>query len=163
MRPLALATCWELLFATFGSSLCSSYAVRHEVASSTGTRPSTTPEVVDTSRFSFILDPSPPLLLVACLILGFSISSFAYRRQRDDRYQSLIFVLAITTTPIFGIALGINASLIMLGLVPWTLCLAMMFSVALHWAMRRCSRSSYIRIRCCETGEKEPIPLSEKQ
>lgn len=176
-----LATCWELLFATFCSLLCSSYAIHHDesvrilVSSkhvlfahnkqgiiSRGAESQTI--FIDTSYFAFILNPSPTLMLFACLILGCSISSFAYRRQQKDRYQSLIFVLAITTSTIFGLSLGINANLIMLGLIPWALCFAMACSVAVHWAVRRCTRGTYTRIQCCEIGEKEAQPLpSEKQ
>ncbi|KAL2065177.1 hypothetical protein VTL71DRAFT_4318 [Oculimacula yallundae] len=158
-----LATCWELLFAIFSSSLCTSYAIHHEATYLANNGSSMIPGVSESLYSAFNLDPSPTVMLLACLVLGFSISSFAYRRQRDDRYQSLIFVLAITSSTIFGFALDINANLVMLGLIPWTLCFAMMFSVALHWSLRRCSRGTYTRIQCCEIGEKEPVPLSEKR
>ncbi|KAH6690256.1 hypothetical protein BKA61DRAFT_625767 [Leptodontidium sp. MPI-SDFR-AT-0119] len=159
-----LATCWELLFATFCSLLCSSYAIHHDESGIISRGAESQTIFVDTSYFAFILNPSPTLMLFACLILGCSISSFAYRRQQKDRYQSLIFVLAITTSTIFGLSLGINANLIMLGLIPWALCFAMACSVAVHWAVRRCTRGTYTRIQCCEIGEKEAQPLpSEKQ
>ncbi|KAH7364668.1 hypothetical protein BKA65DRAFT_491839 [Rhexocercosporidium sp. MPI-PUGE-AT-0058] len=176
-----LATCWELLFATFCALLCSSYAIHHDesvcIHYSSKRDHSTHNEqgiisassdsqtiLINTSYFAFILNPSPILMLFGCLILGCSISSFAYRRQRYDRYQSLIFVLAITISTIFGLSLGINANLIMLGLIPWALCSAMVCSVAVHWAIRRCTRGTNARIQCCEIGVKEKLPLpSEKQ
>jgi len=99
-------------------------------------------------------------MLIACLILGLSISSFAYRRQEGDRFQTPIFVLAITSATVFGLALGVNANVIMLGVIPWALCLAMIGSVAVHWLIRRCSRDRgaiYTEIHCCEQGEKEPL------
>ena len=113
-----------------------------------------TAEALDHSYFPIILNPSPTLMLFACLLIGCSISSFAYRRQREDVYQSLIFVLAITVSTIFGLSLGINVNLIMLGLIPWALCFAMMCSVAIHWAVRRRTCRLYARIQCCEIGEK---------
>ncbi len=97
-------------------------------------------------------------MLGACLVLGCSISSFAHRRQQGDRYQSLIFVLAITQCTIFGLVLGVNANLIMLGLIPWALCVAMIYSVAVHWLVRRCRRDVYLKLHCCEMGEKEVLP-----
>jgi hypothetical protein len=99
-------------------------------------------------------------MLIACLILGLSISSFAYRRQEGDRFQTPIFVLAITSATVFGLALGVSSNVIMLGVIPWALCLAMIGSVAVHWLIRRCSRDRgaiYTEIHCCEQGEKEPL------
>jgi hypothetical protein len=95
-------------------------------------------------------------MLGSCLLLGCSISSFAYRRQEDDHYQTPIFVLAITAASIFGLSLGINANMIMLGLIPWALCFSMVFSTAVHWLVRRCSgKRSYI---VYELDEKEAFP-----
>ncbi|KAK0102519.1 hypothetical protein ONS95_006133 [Cadophora gregata] len=160
-----LATCWEIFFATFGSLLCSSYAIHHEEPYFTDAGSSMAINPKYLRYFSFVLDPSPALMLFACLILGCSISSFAYRRQREDNYQDLIFVLAVTFSTIFGLVLGINANLIMLGLIPWALCIAMMCSVAIHWAARRRTRKIYTRIQCCEFGEKMELPhqIDEKQ
>lgn len=90
--------------------------------------------------FGVMLDPSPFSLLASCLFLGCSISSFAHRRQGRDRCQSLIFIFAILTATTIGFGLGTNANLIMLGLIPWALIFAMMFSVFIHWSVRRSSR-----------------------
>lgn len=115
-------------------------------------------EVIGIGYFAFILDPPPGLMLCACLVLGCSISSFAYRRQRQDRYQSFIFALVITLSTIFGFSVGVNANIIMLGLIPWALCVAMILSIVVHWVVRRCSRRRfYIQIHCCESGEKEVL------
>jgi hypothetical protein len=99
-------------------------------------------------------------MLGACLLLGCSISSFAYRRHEQDEYQTHIFVLAIAASTAFGYILGINANIVMLGLIPWALCTAIIFSIAVHWIVRRCSRSrnTYTEIPCCEQGEKEVLP-----
>jgi len=54
--------------------------------------------------------------------------------------------------------MGVNANVIMLGVIPWALCLAMIGSVATHWLIRRCSRDRniiYTEIHCSEQGEKE--------
>lgn len=95
-------------------------------------------------------------MLGACLLLGCSVSSFAYRRQEEDRFQTLIFMVSLVAATLFGMALEVNANLIMLGLIPWALCLAMIFSVATHWLVKRCSKQGvYARVVCCETGEKD--------
>jgi hypothetical protein len=98
-------------------------------------------------------------MLGSCLVLGCSISSFAYRRQESDRFQAPVFALAITIALTAGIAFGVNADLILLGLIPWALCFAMGASVVLHaflrrtWGLRK--RYNYVS---CERGEKE-VPL----
>ena len=94
-------------------------------------------------------------MLASCLILGCAISSFAYRRQEQDRYQNPIFILAITAASIFGLGMGVNTNLIMLGLIPWALCFSMVFSCTVHWLVRRCSpRPRYIFY---EINEKEAL------
>jgi len=96
-------------------------------------------------------------MLGSCLALGCSISSFAYRRQEGDRYQALIFGLAITAATIFGLVLKVNPNLIMLGLIPWALCCSMIFSTAFHWLLRRCSgKRRYVG---CGSDEKKKKPL----
>ena len=58
---------------------------------------------------------------------------------------------------IFGIAMGVTANVIMLGVIPWALCLAMIGSVATHWLIRRCSRDRniiYTEIHCSEQGKR---------
>jgi hypothetical protein len=109
----------------------------------------------DEGYFAFILDPPPALMLGACLLLGCSISSFAYRRQRDDHYQTPIFALSVVAATVSGLALGVSTNLIMLGLIPWSLCTAMVVSVIAHWGVRRCGRRDYTVINCCEVGEKD--------
>jgi hypothetical protein len=79
-------------------------------------------------------------MLSSCLVLGCAVSSFIYRRQEKDRYQTLIFVVAITAASTIGLASGVCANLVMLGLIPWALCLSMLFSSILHWLVKRYSR-----------------------
>lgn len=93
-------------------------------------------------------------MLGACLFLGCAISSFAYRRQDGDRFQAPIFVFAITAATISGLAMEVNANIVMLALIPWALCGSMILSTGVHWLLRRCSRGNYSRTYCCELGEK---------
>lgn len=76
-------------------------------------------------------------MLSSCLVLGCAVSSFIYRRQEKDRYQTLIFILAITAASAIGLASGVCANLVMLGLIPWALCLSMLFTSILHWLVKR--------------------------
>ncbi|KAF8860766.1 hypothetical protein BDZ45DRAFT_298404 [Acephala macrosclerotiorum] len=153
-----IATCWELLFAFLCSLICSAYTLRYEDRNTV--LPDSMPQIqlpsTDNNNFNFILDPPPALMLGACLLLGCSVSSFAYRRQEEDRYQTLIFIISLVAATLFGMALEVSANLVMLGLIPWALCLAMTFSIATHWLIKRCRKQGvYARVRCCETGEKE--------
>lgn len=116
----------------------------------------------DPGHVTFVFDPSPTVMIGACLVLGCVISSFAYRRQEDDRFQAPIFVLAITAATISGLALDVNANVIMLVLIPWALCTAMILSTVIHWFLRRCSIRRYERVYCCELGEKRECDNDEK-
>ncbi len=98
-------------------------------------------------------------MLGACILLGCAVSSFAYRRQEHDNYQTLIFILYITSGTAFGAWLGVTANVIMLGLIPWALCMAMISSVAVHWIVRRCTHEFGVQVYCCEVkGRKQIIP-----
>ncbi|KAG0650843.1 hypothetical protein D0Z07_2281 [Hyphodiscus hymeniophilus] len=123
-----LITCWELLFA-----LLSSQINIHE-------GPYLQIQAFDPGYCSFILDPSPVLMLVFCIVLGCSVSSFCYRHQEQDRAQAPIFIFTVVTAATFGLELRISANVIMLELIPWVLCFSMVFSTAVHWLLRRCSK-----------------------
>ena len=163
-----LATSWEILLAASSSLVTSAYTLHHEkrvcipylhyIWSCPTDRfkqgiSHADPELAfDPGHFSFFLNPSPAVLLGSCLILGCSISSFAYRHQENDKYQTPIFVVAIAAVSIFGFALGINVNLIMLGLFPWALCIAMILSTCVHCLARYCRRrKSYV---VCGLDEK---------
>lgn len=153
-----LVACWELLFALFSSAILSAYALHHDVRvrtqspdtlglladrigqSDTHEERELQIQAFDPGHFSFILDPSPALMLASCLVLGCSVSSFCYRNQERDNFQVPIFVLVIITATAFGFGLGINANLITLGLIPWALCFSMVSSTTVHWLVRRCSK-----------------------
>jgi uncharacterized membrane protein YfcA len=106
--------------------------------------------------FSVILDPSPAVMLIFCIIIGCAVSSYCYRRQEEDRFQAPIFALLIVIATTLGFGLRVNANLIMLGLVPWALCFSMVASTAVHWLVRRCNKKSY---RVYEVDEKEMLLL----
>jgi len=146
-----LSSLWELLFAVISSIITTSYTLQHESRVVEYAESELQNQAFNPGHFGFVLDPSPLLMLGACLVLGCSISSFAYQRQEHDKFQTPIFVLAISLASILGIGLGTNANLITLGLVPWALCLAMVLSACVHWILRRCSRRSSIS---CEADEK---------
>ncbi|KAF4632761.1 hypothetical protein G7Y89_g5360 [Cudoniella acicularis] len=107
----------------------------------------------DCGHITFIFDPSPAVMLGACIVEGCAISSFAFRRQAHDRYQAPIFVFAITAATISGLALGINANVIMLGVIPWAVFLSMVLSTILHWFLRRYFRAKSTERHCCESLE----------
>jgi len=153
--PPALATCWEMLISSFCSLITTSYTLHNELRRIGPIPNSHEPSLAfDPGHITFIFDPSPTVMLAACLALGCAISSFAYRRQEGDRYQAPIFVFAITAATISGLALNVNANLIMLGLIPWALCGAMIFSTGVHCFLRMFSRARLTRTYCCELGEK---------
>lgn len=96
-----------------------------------------------TGPFTLIFDPDPVTMLACCLVLGCSVSSFFYRRQEQDKFQTPIFLLVIAVAAL-GWGLGINSNIIMLVLVPLGLCFTMVFSSIVHWLLDRSCRC-----KCC--------------
>lgn len=97
-------------------------------------------------------------MLVACLAFGLSISSYSYRRQHVDIYQNAFFVVAICGACSLGAIWGSDVNLIMLGLIPAALCLAILLSAFSHWGMGQCGMK--IGVQRCELeddGEKQGI------
>jgi len=89
-----------------------------------------------TTVIPFIKRPSPELMLVSCLVLGLSVSSFAYRRQEHDPFQVIVLLFLLAGAVAVGIAAGATVNLILLGYVPWAICAAMMISYAGHSHLR---------------------------
>ena len=87
---------------------------------------------------AWALNPGPGMMLGACMTFGCSVSSFSYRRQELDRYQTVFFVVAICVACTSGVLSGSNPNFIMLGYIPWGLCVAIIASVVSHWMMRQC-------------------------
>lgn len=97
-------------------------------------------------------------MLGACLVLGCAISSFAYRRQDRDKLQTPVFIAAITLACTLGFAWDLNANLIMLGMIPWALCGAMVVCTIVNAIVgtldrRRQIMYAEVRVQCCELGE----------
>lgn len=96
-------------------------------------------------------------MLGSCLVLGCAISSFAYRRQDIDKLQTFIFIAAITLACTIGLATDLNANLIMLGMIPWALCAAMVVCTVVNSVIGNSSRRqilyAQVRVRCCELGD----------
>jgi hypothetical protein len=112
--------------------------------------------VFHSEKLSFVLDPSPFLLLISCLFLGHSLSSFTYRRKETDHLQPLVFSLAVSVAATIGFGLRLNINFIMLGLIPWAMNIAMMFSLVIHWYINRRFRSrSFEYIRTVEKCEAD--------
>lgn len=82
------------------------------------------------------LGPSSGVMFISCLVLGFCVSSFLYRHQKDDQYQALVFTSAIAGSVLAGQIAGAGMNLILLGFVPWALCTAMFLSVCGHAVLR---------------------------
>lgn len=84
-----------------------------------------------------VLHPSPGLMLLSCLVFGCCVSSFVHRRQDQDSLQFLVYTIVLGATAIAGCGLGASANMIVLGYLPWAMCVAMAVSFVGHIAFRR--------------------------
>jgi len=99
-----------------------------------------------TASSTWVMNPGPAMMLGACLTFGCCISSYSFRRQELDRYQTIFFVLAICVACTSGAFSGSNPNLIMLGYIPWGLCVAMVTSAFSHWLIRKCGvKTGYVQ------------------
>lgn len=87
-------------------------------------------------QFDFIRNVSPGLALGSCLVLGCCLSSYTHRRRDQDRYQAIVFIVWIVWAVCVGLRVGASANMVSLGLVPWTLCAAMLSSFLGHAGAR---------------------------
>ncbi|KJR84871.1 uncharacterized protein SPSK_10904 [Sporothrix schenckii 1099-18] len=80
---------------------------------------------------------SAEVSLVSCVVLWYTVSSFAIRRRGLDQYQSLFFLVA--GGAVAGVAVVVEASkhVVLLAYVPWAACLAMAASSAAHTLWRQ--------------------------
>jgi len=85
---------------------------------------------------NFLLYPSPGLMLCCCLVFGCCVSSFAHRRQEEDGLQLVVFTVFLSGAVVVGYALEASANLILLGFVPWAMCVAMATSLSGHHLYR---------------------------
>ncbi|KAH6650845.1 hypothetical protein F5144DRAFT_62624 [Chaetomium tenue] len=88
---------------------------------------------------AFIFRPSPGLMLFSCLVFGCCVSSFAHRRQSQDPFQFIIYLILLSCAAMIGYAAGAPVYLILLGYLPWATCAAMAISVSSR-GVYRCLR-----------------------
>jgi len=100
----------------------------------------------DAAGGNFLLDPSPELMLLSCLVFGCCVSSFAHRRQDQDTFQFAVYAAFIIGAVVSGVGFNASANLILLGYIPWAMCVAMAASLyghALHrWQRCRAGKRS---------------------
>ena len=85
----------------------------------------------------FIRHPAPRLVLVSALGFGCCVSSFGYRRQREDPLQVVVFALLVGTVAIVAYGIGASSAMTLLGYMPLATCAAMVFSILGHALFRR--------------------------
>ncbi|KIH87005.1 hypothetical protein SPBR_08906 [Sporothrix brasiliensis 5110] len=87
--------------------------------------------------FKALEQPSTEVALVSCVVLWYTVSSFAIRRRGLDQYQLLFFLIA--GGAVAGVAVVVEASkhVVLLAYVPWAACLAMAVSSAAHTLWRQ--------------------------
>ena len=153
-----LATFWEVLLASFASFITSAYTLNHQDQvrfpelvqlqslikdqgfSFSRLSEDVSSETFDLESLDFLFDPSPALMLSCCLILGCSVSSFIYRRQKHDIFQTHLFLVVTGIATTLGVGMRVHSNLIMLALIPWALCFAMITSSLGHWLLRTYGR-----------------------
>ncbi|KAH8905147.1 hypothetical protein BR93DRAFT_767535 [Coniochaeta sp. PMI_546] len=94
--------------------------------------------------------PAPKLVLISALGFGCCVSSFGYRRQRENPFQVVVFALFVGTVATVAYGLGESPDMILLGYLPFATCAAMVSSIGGH-AMFRWTRSEKrSKIECQE-------------
>ena len=101
--------------------------------------------VKQTAAGDFLLHPTPELMLCCCLIFGCCVSSFAHRRQDEDGLQLVVYAVFLVGAIVVGYGLEASANLILLGYVPWAMCVAMAASLSGH---------HFYRLRRLDSGMK---------
>ena len=96
-------------------------------------------QVADLDLLGLLIHPSPRLVLVSALGFGCCVSSFVYRRQKEDQLQIVVFALVVGTVATVEYGLGGSSNMILLGNVPFATCAAMVISACCH-AILRCRR-----------------------
>lgn len=75
-------------------------------------------------------------MLFSCLVFGCCVSSFTHRRQNQDPFQFVVYVLLLGGAALVGYGVRANAHLILLGYLPWATCAAMTVSISGHSVYR---------------------------
>ncbi|RYP65254.1 hypothetical protein DL769_006366 [Monosporascus sp. CRB-8-3] len=151
----------ELVPAVICSFVSTAYVLRVEQAGPLDSDDTIFPPLTPADRFfagalprlDFLTRPSGGLMLGSCLVLGCCLSSYTHRRRGRDPYQPLVFTAWAAWAACVGLGVGCSADVIMLGLVPWALCAAVLSSYLGHAAAARWLAA---RRRECET---EPVLL----
>lgn len=76
-------------------------------------------------------------MLCSCLVFGCCVSSFVHRRQEQDRFQFLVYAVFLSGAATIGFGFGAGANLILLGYLPWAMCMAMAASLYGHGLHRQ--------------------------
>ncbi|KAB5551389.1 hypothetical protein GE09DRAFT_171121 [Coniochaeta sp. 2T2.1] len=84
----------------------------------------------------FILHPAPKLVLISALGFGCCVSSFVYRRQKEDQFQVVVFALLVGTVATVEYGVGGSSNMILLGYMPFATCAAMVISACCHAILR---------------------------
>ncbi|OIW34525.1 hypothetical protein CONLIGDRAFT_709848 [Coniochaeta ligniaria NRRL 30616] len=84
----------------------------------------------------FFRYPAPKLVLISALGFGCCVSSFGYRRQREDPFQAVVFALVVGTVATVAYGLGESPNMMLLGYMPFATCAAMIFSLCGHAIVR---------------------------
>ena len=87
-----------------------------------------------------IFRPSAGLMLFSCLVFGCCVSSFVQRRQCQDPFQFVFYLLFLGCAALLGYGLRAPTHLILLGYLPLATCAAMAASMSIHGLCRRLGR-----------------------
>ena len=69
-------------------------------------------------------------MLFSCLLFGCCVSSFTHRRQSQDPYQFVVYLVLLSFAATIGYAARAHVYLILLGYLPWATCAAMVTSIS---------------------------------
>jgi len=96
----------------------------------------------------------PALVLATCVVFGYCVSSFSYKRQKQDRYQYAVYAFALGSAVVVGCIFRQNSQLIVMGYLPCATCLAMFVSIAGHNTYRWVRSNSSATLTCEDDEEK---------
>jgi len=92
-------------------------------------------------------------MLVSCLVFGCCVSSFTHRRQSQDPFQFVVYLVLLGGAALAGYGLRADPHVVLLGYLPFATCAAMAVSVSGHGAYRRIRPNVAARRRDEEKGQ----------